>query len=187
MFLKHRVWKCPNIRFFPLTKPVKPSIILHMMREVSPRIAWYVLISVSIVVLLGACLKPIDVKFPQKDDQSKGEVKVDVDFEPIEDILPVLQASIGGIISPVTADETVSVSLDSLGGDAITVINMEAYDAVEWHYNRGPVEDGATFVLGSMTAIFNTAGVYPVTAVGRKAGVSYSTLFYISVGFNVGS
>jgi len=147
------------------------------MSKMSSGIARCVLVSVSIVVLLGACMKPVDVKIPRKTG-----VNVDVDFETVEDILPVLQASIRGKTSPVAADGKVSVSLDSLGSDAITVINMEDYDTVEWHYNGGPVEDGATLVLGSMTAIFNKMGIYPVTAVGKKGIALYSILFYVNVG-----
>ena len=171
--------KSPQQPVFSLTKPIKHGIMLHIMSKVSPSIAGYVFLSIYVALVLGACMKPVDVGVGR---DKRSEIKVGVDFETIEDILPVLQASIGGKTSSVSADEIISVSLDSLGSDAITVINMEDYDTVEWHYNRGPVEGGATFVLGSMTVIFNTAGVYPVTAVGRKAGVSYSTLFYINVG-----
>jgi len=155
------------------------------MRKVFPGILWCALLSANCGLILGACMKPVDVRFSSEGDRSETAVKVNVDvgFEEPADFLPVLEASIGGKIWRVSADgkEMVPVFLSSLGADAITVINMEDYDTVEWHYNGSPVEDGATLVLGSMTAIFNKVGVYPVTAIGKKGTALYSTLFYVKV------
>jgi len=144
-------------------------------------------LSINIALILGACMKPVGVNPILIGGGDRGEtgvkVNVDVEFEPVKNILPVLQASIGGVISPVTADGTVLVSLSNLGSDAITVINMMPdYDIVEWHYNNNLVENGATFTLGLMTAIFNKIGIYPVTVIGQKGVERYSMLFYINVG-----
>jgi len=160
------------------------------MRKVFPGIVGYVFLSINSALILGACMKPVDTnlflgngKDKEIPSNSKTGVGIEeIDFEEPEDIPPVLQANIGGVISPVAADKTVLVSLSSLGSDAITVINMNEYDTVEWHYNSHPVESGVTFTLGSMIAIFKVIGVYPVTAVGKKGNILYSTLFYINVG-----
>jgi len=158
------------------------------MRKMPPGITWYTLLSISIVLLLGACMKPVDFKPSPGDggdgntiNNGKAGAGIDLELEEPEDLPPVLEASVEGIISPVAADETVLVSLNSLGANAITVINMPDYDAVEWHYNSDPVEKGATFTLGSMPAVFKEAGIYPVTAVGKKGVEKYSVLFYIKV------
>jgi len=161
------------------------------MRKVSARIAWYALTSVNIVMVLGACMKPVDVE-PFLNDEKVQEiinkdkgVNIDLGFENPANISPVLQASIGGTTSPVAEDSTVTVSLGSLSSATITVTNTTDYDTIKWYYNFNLVVTGAAINLGdsNWVAIFNAADSYPVTVIGiTKGGSSNGTLFYVDVG-----
>jgi hypothetical protein len=164
------------------------------MRKVSPRIVWNAFLSVNIVLILGACMKPVDVKPFLEDwriqeiinkDKTGGGVDVDIGFENAEDIPPELQAIIGGVPSSVAADET--INLDN--GDTITVTNVGEYDAIEWDFNgtilstaHGVSGTGETLTVNRSVDLFNEAGVYSLTVIGTTGGgISYSTLFYINV------
>ena len=152
------------------------------MRKVSAKIVWYAFISVSIVLVLGACVKPVDVKpfLEGEEIRNKTGVSVDFGFDNPTDIPPVLRANLGGGMLPVAADGMITVSQSSLDGVTITVTNAVLYDTVEWHYDLNPVAKGTTFTLRS--AVFNAAGTYSITVVGHKGAQRYSTLFYINVG-----
>jgi membrane carboxypeptidase/penicillin-binding protein PbpC len=159
------------------------------MRKVSPEIIGYVFLSATIVMVLGACVKPVDVG-PFLSDPKVEEIirkgktggDVDIEYEHPKDIAPELQADGVGVTT--TKDEagnTVTVLLSNLGTVTITVTNAEQYDNIEWHYNGSSVKNGDTLAMSSMTVVFNAVGNYPVTVIGEKGGVYYSTLFYIKV------
>ena len=152
------------------------------MRKVSVRITRYVFLSASVVLFLGACMKPVDVKpfLESEEIRSKTGVSIDFGFDNPADYPPILRANIGGREVHVTADGILPVSLGSLDGVTITVTNAKVYDVIEWHYDLNPMAKGTAFTLRS--AIFNVAGVYSVTVVGHKGDQRYSTLFYINVG-----
>jgi len=128
-------------------------------------------------------MRPVGIDDPRERERNENEtgVKVNVGFDAIEDIPPILQANVAGKTLPVADDDTVEVPYIDLSEAVITVTNMTVYDTIEWHYNSSPVADGATLILGSQTAIFDEEGIYPVTVIGKKAGVLYSTLFYVNV------
>jgi hypothetical protein len=156
------------------------------MWKVSPRIAGYAFLSVNIVLILGACVKPVDIKPFLKDEKvqeiiNKGKANIDIGYEKPKDFPLELQAAIAGTPLEVAEDGTVTVSLDSLGDVTITVTNAADYDVIDWHYDSNPVAEGDTLNLGLMTDIFDETGNYPVTVIGKKGDKSYSTLVYINV------
>ena len=155
------------------------------MRKASPKIAWYVLISVGIVLILGACLKPVDVKpFPK---EKLSGIGLDVEVEPLNDIPPELEANIAGILSPMAAEKTVSLG----SGDTIMVTNADEYDAMEWYFdstrlltiNQGVSGDREeTLTVNTKVVPFNASGRYSLAVIGKKGDKRYSTLVYINVG-----
>jgi len=155
------------------------------MRKVSPGIVWYVLISVSIALVLGACIKPVDVKpFPK---EKPGGIGVDVGIETLKDIPPELEADIMEIPQPVIAEKTISVG----GGDIIRVTNADKYDAIEWYFNSTSLlttsegvngDKGETLIVNTRVAPFNVPGLYSFAVIGKKGNKGYSILFYINVG-----
>jgi hypothetical protein len=85
--------KCPQQSVFYLTNGIKRGIILYTMRKVSARIVWYAFISVSIILILDACAKPIDVQPFLEDDtvqgtivSTKGLVKIDTRSDGYKDL-----------------------------------------------------------------------------------------------------
>jgi len=143
-------------------------------------------ISVNIVLILGACVKPVDANIG---GNKRGESGVDVRFEAIEDVLPELLANITGITPPPKVNKDDKVKLGD--GDTITVTNVikAGYDTIEWYVNSDtPLTTGftgsknETLRVDMTVAPFNASGVYPVTVVGRRGVERYSTLFYINVG-----
>jgi len=163
----------------------------------SPRIVWNAFLSVNIVLILGACIKPVDIKPFLEDwriqeiinkDKTRGGVDVDIRFENAEDIPPELQEARNGETPlPVAANDTINLR----DGDTITitVTNAGVYDAIEWDFNgiiltteQGVSGDGKILTMNTSVAPFNETGVYSLTVIGTTGGgILYSTLFYINV------
>jgi hypothetical protein len=159
------------------------------MRKVFPGIVWYVLISVSIASVLGACIKPVDVKpFPKGKPSGIG---VDVGVEPLNDIPPELEATFQEAESPVTVTDEEKINVGN--GDIIRVTNVDKdkYDAVEWYFNSTSLlttkqgvsgSIGETLTVNTGVAPFDVPGLYSFAVIGKKGDKRYSILFYINVG-----
>ena len=168
-----------------------PNMVnFSMMKEVSPGIVWYtLLINVLIALVLGACVKPVDIESFLSDDKIQdiiiggttgggGGVIVDIDPPGIEDLKPVLMIGVTQVI------EGYEVSLSSSGSVTITVGNVGDYDSgnIAWYSSSGavlPMMGALTITAG--THPFDVAMTYIVTVVGEKGGVPYSTYFYVII------
>jgi len=153
------------------------------MRKVFPGILWCAFFSVSIALLLGACLKPVDVK-PFLNNNQSG-VDVDVGVESLKNIPPELQAN----TTPVAENQTVNMGRSET--KTITVTNADKYDAIEWYVDNTRLlttSDGVSagkgdnLTVNTGTATFNKPGLYSFAVIGKKGEKRYSTLFHINVG-----
>jgi len=153
------------------------------MKKVFPRNAGYVLLSVTILLILGACMKPVDSSAfgeTASEGNTEGGVNVIIGFKNPNDNAPVLEATIGGTKSPVNKNETLKFN----NTDTITVTNGSNYDSIEWYINETatPGNTGTTLTVDTGIPPFNQSGTYPVSVVGKKAGVLYDTLVLVNVG-----
>jgi len=146
------------------------------MRKVFPGIVWYASISVSFGLILGACVKPVDVNLGKRD----STVGVNVGVEALKDIPPKLEAN------AVRVAEGESVDLGN--GETITVTNANEYVTIEWYYNstkfiKGVSGDkGQYLTVNTLDDPFSSSGLYSFAVVGKiKGDKGYSTLFHINI------
>jgi hypothetical protein len=170
-----------------LTNPSKYGIIIKM-RKLSLGVVLYA--TVSVVLILGACMKPVGIMDLLNDDRvqdiiDRGKTggKIEIEIENPDDLKPELN---NGVLSE---GDTVTVSAGPPVSINITVTNASIFnDGIEWDFNgddltaSGVLNAGKTeLTITDGEAPFNVKGMYQLTVVGVVSGVPYSTRIFIEV------
>ena len=180
--LENKVYTMPSVG---LTNSV-PARYCSTMRKVSSRILGYAL-SAGIILILGACLMPVDVQTFLDDD--KVQEIINKDKTRITITLP----GIGGDDPDLSEGGEVIVPGDGSVTITITVTNASEYDGgIEWYCNSDiPLTPSQGVSPWGGNELDITAGDDPfdipeilrylVTVIGVKDGLPYSTYFYIII------
>jgi len=155
------------------------------MKKVFLRNVRYIILCVNGILILGACMKPVDVIISGESDNN-GKLGIEIGYQSPTNISPVLQANIGGTKSPVLAGQTVNLS----DGDTITVDNANAYESINWYFDGTLLttsqgisgSKGEILTVNTSVAPFNTLGLYPLSVAGKESGVEkYNISFSVKI------
>jgi hypothetical protein len=173
-----------------LTNPIKHDII-NRMRKVSLRIAYYAFISV--VLILGACMKPVGVMDFLNDERVQviigggiediEGVKGGIGYEHPADLKPILS---NGLVK-LDEGDVVTVSKSAIPPNITIRASSPAgisYSNIEWYCNGTPLTVG---VIGNEVTItadedpFYVLERYRLIFVGTVDDIPYSAGIYIRV------
>jgi hypothetical protein len=171
-----------------LTNPSKDDII-NKMRKLSLGVVYCA--TVSVVLILGACMKPVGVMDFLNDEKVqniiekgkiKGKAQIEIDYEQDGDLYPVLSS--GGV----TLDKIVTYSKG--GPDVIIEVSNAVavgYSSLQWYLDgatpltAGVSLAGTRFTITAGNAPFNAVGTYQLTVVGTANSAPHSTMILVEV------
>jgi hypothetical protein len=155
------------------------------MRKVSLGIVFYA--TVSVVLILGACMKPVGVSDLLNDDRTKeiigGKdtkegVKGGIGYEHHpEDLRPILSNGSVLVKDAVFRINSPSITITASPPAGIT------YSNIEWYCNGTDlhISGDTTYTINVGTSPFDGGGVYHLMVIGTADGIPYSTSIFIRV------
>jgi hypothetical protein len=168
-----------------LTNPKKDDII-NKMRKLSLRILCYAILSV--VLILGACIKPVGVDDFLRDSRVQDivggteGVKINPEYDHPDDLKPVLNDG------DLDEGDTVTIRISIPDIVIITVSNVAeaGYNDIEWYCgDTGPLTAGVSANKESLAITAGSApfekGMHQLTVIGTTNGTPYSTKILIEV------
>jgi hypothetical protein len=166
-----------------LTNPKKYDIIIKM-RKLSLGIIYCAI--VSVVLILGACMKPVGFGDFLNDERVQDivggteGVKGGIDYEHPSDLKPILTN--GG--QPQAENSRVDLST----GDSVTITVSNAvlvgYSGYEWYCNGVAFTAGVNgneVIITADTTPFIAGEIYQLLVIGTVGDMSYSTWIFIRV------
>jgi hypothetical protein len=158
------------------------------MRKVSLGIGFYA--TVSVVLSLGACMKPVGVSDLLNDDRTKeiigGKekeegVKGGIGYTHPRDLKPTL--SNGGTL---TEDDVVTVSVSGAPPNSMIITASPpagiTYSNIVWYCNDTEIQTGGdTYTITAGYDQFFEKHIYQLMVMGTAGGISYSTWIFILV------